>query len=102
MSNMRTKIFSLDCSSNPMDIRETLESHCFDFQKWQNGTLIPQNFAVDLWSPIVDARVKYCIKKYDEENKVRESNRFVPNEKPAYVLAEIETKHLCQGNELLL
>lgn len=101
MPGNRRRRFTLNCSDYPLSIQEALDANFLNFELSKRNSWTPNNLKHRSWSPIVDARVKRCEKVYDEENKLVPNDTFQPKEKPVYVVAEIETKHLNTGNTLL-
>ncbi|CAF1406377.1 unnamed protein product [Adineta steineri] len=99
MSGNRRRRFTLNFSDYPLSIQEVLDANFLNFELSKFNSWTPHNLRLCSWSPIVDARVKQCAKAYDEENKLVPSYRFQPKEKPVYVVAEIEPKHLNTGEE---
>jgi hypothetical protein len=101
MSGNRRRRFTLNFSDYPLSIQEALDADFLDFELSKRNSWTPYNLEHRSWAPIVDARVKECVRAYNEENKSMPTDRFQPKEKPVYVVAEIETKHLNTGNNLL-
>ncbi|CAF1644816.1 unnamed protein product [Didymodactylos carnosus] len=101
MSGNCRRRFTLNFSDYPLSIQETLDANFLNFELSNSNSWTPHNLRYCAWSPIVDARVKQCAKAYDEENELVPNDRFRPTEKPVYVVAEIETKHLNTANNLL-
>lgn len=93
MGGVRTKRFTLNFSGEPLNIREVLGASFVAFESCKHDSWKPTNFIGNRWSPIVDARVRFCSKSYDEDILVV-NDRVQPNEKPVYVFAQIEPEHL--------
>lgn len=101
MPGARTKRFILNFSDDPLSIQEALDANFLDFESCKRDSWKPQDLINGRWLPIVDARVRKCNRTYTQESQRVANSGLQLEEKPVYVLAEIENKHLNQGNKLI-